>query len=171
MHAFRLARGLFAVGFLATAALLAFALYLEHVEQLEPCPLCIVQRVVVIALGLWCGIAALHGPGATGVRVYAAVGGVIALAGAGVAGRHVWLQSLPPDQVPACGPGLSFMMEYFPLVDVARMVFTGSGECAEIDWTFLGLSIPAWTLLWFVGFAAVAVVLLLRPSLGSARTG
>ena len=80
-----------------------------------------------------------------------------ALVGAAIAGRHVWLQSLPPDQVPACGPGLEYMLEAFPLSKALSMVFTGSGECANVDWSFLGLSMPAWTLLWFLALAVLAL--------------
>jgi disulfide bond formation protein DsbB len=70
--------------------------------------------------------------------------------GAVIAGRHVWLQQLPADQVPTCGPGLNFILENFPLSQAIDMVLRGSGECADVMWTFLGLSIPAWTLVAFV---------------------
>jgi disulfide bond formation protein DsbB len=132
------------------AALLGFGLYLQHVDGQEPCPLCIFQRVAFIALGLVFLLAALHGPGRSGTIVYGVLGFVFAAAGTGLASRHVWLQSLPADQVPACGPGLSYMLEQFPLMRMLESVLAGSGECAEAGWKFLGLTIAGWSLIWFV---------------------
>lgn len=154
-------RWLFAAGCALCAALLATALYFQHVMGLEPCPLCIFQRVFVIALGAVMLLAAIHNPARTGRRVYGAL--VLLFAGLGVvvAGRHVWLQSLPPEQVPACGPGLDYMLENFPLTQALALVFKGSGECAEVQWTFLGLSIPGWTLLVFAGLFLFGLLLLL----------
>lgn len=146
-----------AAGAAAVVGLMAYALYQQHVVGLEPCPLCIFQRVAMIALGVVFAVAALHAPVGRGARVYGALGTVVALAGIGIAGRHVYLQNLPPEAVPACGPGLDYMLEVFPLTETLRMVFTGSGECAEIDWTFIGLSMPAWVLIWFVLLGALAV--------------
>ncbi len=143
--------------FLLCAGLLAYAYYTQFYLGLQPCPLCIFQRVAVIALGVIFLLAALHGPRGWGRRVYAAVLTLVALAGAGIAGRHVWIQHLPPDQVPACGPGLDYMLEVFPLGETLRMVFTGSGECAAVSWSFLGLSMPAWVLTWCVALGALAV--------------
>lgn len=143
-------RALNALGFLACAALLGFAYYAQLILGLEPCPLCIFQRVALIALGIVFLVATLHGPGGRGARLY---GGAVLLAagtGVAVAGRHVWLQHLPADQVPACGPGLEYLMDVLPAIDVVQQVFTGSGECAKVDWTFLGLAMPTWVLLWFV---------------------
>ncbi|MEX2494512.1 MAG: disulfide bond formation protein B [Woeseia sp.] len=134
-------------GFVACVGLMAYALYAEHYLYLAPCPLCVFQRVAVIALGLLFLVAALHHPRGSGRIGYAAMTGLIALIGASVAGRHLWLQNLPPEDVPACGPGLDYMLDSFPLSDALRMVFTGSGECATTDWSFLGLSMPAWVLI------------------------
>jgi disulfide bond formation protein DsbB len=92
-------------------------------------------------------LAALHNPGRSGTVFYAALLGVAGAAGMAIAGRHVWLQNLPPEKVPACGPGLDFMLDAFPLFEVLEVVLTGSGECATIDWSFLGLSMPAWVLI------------------------
>ena len=139
-----------AAGALICAALMAFALYAEHGLGLEPCPLCVFQRVAVIAVGVLFALAWLHAPGRTGSRVY---GGLILLAAAGgavVAGRQIWLQSLPPEEVPACGPGLDYIMDAFPIGEALAMVFSGSGECAEVSWSFLGLSMPGWVLLWLL---------------------
>jgi len=137
-------------GVAVCAALLGFGLYLQYVEGLEPCPLCVFQRVAFIALAVVFLIAALHGPGKTGAVVYAVFGALSAALGTGIAARHVWLQNLPADQVPACGPGLSYMMERYPGTRLLEKVLSGSGECAEAGWRFLGLTIPGWSLLWFV---------------------
>lgn len=133
-------------GFLACAGLMGYAFYSQWALGLDPCPLCILQRIAVVALGALFLLAALHGPGQIGSRVYGGLQFVAAGSGAGIAGRHVWLQSLPPDKVPSCGPGLDFMLDAFPLAEVLQMVLTGSGECATVDWAFLGLSMPAWVL-------------------------
>jgi disulfide bond formation protein DsbB len=135
------------LGMLACAALMGYALYAQHVLGLEPCPLCIFQRVAVVGLGVVFALAALHGPGIAGGRVYAALVVVAAAAGAGVAGRHLWLQTLPPERVPACGPGLDYMLESFPFREMLATVLSGSGECAKVDWSFLGLAMPAWVLI------------------------
>ena len=147
-------RKLLASGFALCVALMAAALWLQHVDGLEPCPLCIFQRGFVIALGVLMLAGALHDPATVGRRAY---GGAItagAVAGAAVAGRHVWLQGLPPGEVPECGPGLEYMLEAFPLTEALGMILGGSGECAEVQWTFLSFSIPEWTLGLFVAFAA-----------------
>jgi disulfide bond formation protein DsbB len=139
------------------AALMGFALYSQYVVGLEPCPLCALQRVAMTALGVVLLVAVLHGPGPTGGRVYGLLAGLCAAGGIVVAGRHVWLQSLPADQVPACGPGLGYILDTFPLAEALKQVFAGSGECAQVDWTFLGLSMPFWVLVWFVILGVVAV--------------
>lgn len=137
-------------GFLACTGMMAFALYAEHVLGLVPCPLCIFQRVATIALGVIFLAAAIGGAGALKQRLNALLILMAAGAGIGLAGRHLWLQNLPPDQVPACGPDLDFMLESLPLAEVLQKVLTGSGECAEVSWSFLGLSTPGWTLICFV---------------------
>ena len=153
-------RALFAAGTLLCAGLMAAALYLQHVLRLDPCPLCIFQRIFVIALGAVMLVAAIHDPRGTGRRVYGALVTLLAALGVAVAGRHVWLQHLPADQVPECGPGLEYMLDAFPLGEALSMVFRGSGECAEVQWTFLSLSIPEWTLLIFLGLTAFGIWLL-----------
>lgn len=149
-------RSAFGTAAAISGVLLAYAYYEQFFGGLEPCPLCIFQRVAFIAVFVLCVIAAIHAPHGSGQRVYGALAFVAAATGAGISIRHLWLQSLPPDQVPACGPGLDYLLDTFPVADVVRMAFTGSGECAEIDWVFLGLSMPAWTLIWFVLFASGA---------------
>ena len=139
-------------GFLACAGMMGFALYAEHILLLSPCPLCVFQRVAVISLGIIFVIAAVQNPSGWGRHIYAALVLLAAAGGMGVAGRHAWIQSLPADQVPSCGPGLNYILDSFPLLDALKMVFTGSGECADVVWEFLGLSMPAWV------FICLAVV-------------
>jgi disulfide bond formation protein DsbB len=150
-------RVLNAIGFAACAAMMAYALYAEYRLLLMPCPLCSLQRIAVVALGLVFLLAALHGPRGSGRFVYAFLIAACAAAGIAVAGRHVWLQQLPADQVPSCGPGLDYMLERFPLGETLRMVFSGSGECATTDWLFLGLSMPAWVLIALAALGGVGV--------------
>lgn len=150
-------RRIYLLGFLACAGLIAFALYLQHQLGEDPCALCIFQRGAVVALGIIFLIAGLHNPGARGNRAYASLALVATLAGGGIAARHVWLQHLPKDQVPECGPGLSYLMETQPWLRVFQNVLQGSGECAEVGWTFLRLSIPEWTMICFVLFAIMVI--------------
>jgi disulfide bond formation protein DsbB len=152
----------YALGFLMCAGLLAFALYLQYVQQQDPCPLCILQRVAFIAMMVVFLIAALHGAGRRGAIVYSTLLFLIAVVGAAIAGRQVWLQHLPPDQVPACGPGLEYMLQQFPLGQALQKIFSGSGECAEAGWRFLGLTIAGWSLAWFVVLALFAVIVAAR---------
>lgn len=155
----------FVSGFLVIASIvgMAFALYLEHVQGLSPCPLCVFQRVGLMGLGLISLVALIHNPSSTvGKRIYALLGSLSILWSAGVAARHVWLQNLPPDQVPSCGPGLNYLIDALPLKSVLEQVLTGSGECAVIDWTFLGQSLPVWSLLFFVVLAVVSLWQLVR---------
>ena len=127
--------------------MMAYALYAEYKLMLMPCPLCVFQRMAVIALGILFLVAALHNAGGWGRRVHAALMLLATAAGAAVAGRHVWLQNLPADEVPSCGPGFDYIIDSFPLAEALKVIFTGSGECADIDWQFLGLSVPAWVLI------------------------
>ncbi len=143
--------------FVACAGMMGFALFAQHVLHLEPCPLCIFQRVALIALGLVFLLAGVHAAGSMARRVYAVLMAGAALAGVGVAGRHVWLQNLPKDQVPACGPGLDFMIDTFPALEVLNMVLSGSGECAEVAWRLLGLTMPTWVLICFLVLGAWGV--------------
>lgn len=150
------------LGFLVCVGLMGYALYLQYVMDLEPCPLCTLQRVAVIAMGLVFLIAAVHNPGRTGAGVYALLQLLIGGAGAAIAARQVWLQSLPKDQVPACGMGLNYMLETLPFTDAMRQVLEGSGECAEKGWEFLHLSIAGWTLVFFVAMIVASFALIRR---------
>ena len=142
-------------GCVAVAGLIGYALFAQYVLGLEACPLCIFQRVAFIAGGAVFLAAGLHAP--RNARLY----GLAALAangvGAAIAARHVHIQNLPADQVPACGPGLDYLLDAFPLMDALALVLTGSGECAEVVWSFLGLSMPSWALVWFVLLGALAI--------------
>jgi protein dithiol:quinone oxidoreductase len=138
------------LGLVICLGLLGYGYYLQYVQGLEPCPLCMVQRVVFMALAVVFLIAALHNPLGWGSRIYGALILLLGAAGAAVAGRQVWLQGLPPEQVPECGPPLDYMLDVLPLAEVINTVLSGSGECAEVDWTFLGLSIAGWALPMFV---------------------
>lgn len=151
------ARTSFLLGFLFCAGLLLTAIYFQFVNGLEPCPLCISQRIMVLATGLVLLIATLHNPDRLGVRVYAVLGALVALGGASISARHVWIQNLPAEEVPACGPGLEYMFHNFPLGETLKLMLTGTGDCAQVDWTLLGLSMPAWVLFCFLALAALSV--------------
>ena len=135
------------LGALACGGLLAFAYYAQFVMHLEPCPLCIFQRIGVLAIGLVFLVAAAHDPAGRSRRLYAGLLALAALATIGVAVRQLYIQSLPPGSIPACGASLEFMLKVFPLTDVLVKVLTGSGECAKVTWTFLGLAMPGWVLI------------------------
>ncbi len=149
--------GLFAI----CAGLLGFGLYLQHVVGLEPCPMCIMQRYAFVLVAVLALVAGLHGPGRAGNTVYAALIGLSALTGAGIAARQSWMQLNPPA-FPECGPGLEFMLESFPLAQSLPMIFRGAGDCSVIDWTFLGLSIANWSLLCFAAVIVFAGWMMLR---------
>ena len=163
-------RQLFTLAALACAALLGYGFFLQYAKGLEPCPLCLVQRGFFFAAMLVLLAGALHGPRATGTKVYAGLAFLFAAGGAAVATRQVWLQHLPADKVPQCGPDLYFMLENFPLAQTLKKLITGTGECAAVDWTFLGLSIAEWSLAWFVGLALYAAWLALRRDARAAST-
>ena len=155
-------RLLLAAPALACAALLGFGYYLQYFDGQDPCPLCLVQRGFYYGVLVVFALAALHLPGRGGHWAYCGTATVLALGGFGVAARQVWLQHLPPDQVPACGPDLFFMIENFPLSRTLQKLFLGSGQCAEVHWRFLGLSIAEWSLAWFAALALYALWLALR---------
>ncbi|MGB5209677.1 MAG: disulfide bond formation protein B [Gammaproteobacteria bacterium] len=145
-------------GAAACAGMMGCALFFQHGLGLEPCPLCVLQRVATISLGLVFLLAAVLNPARLGSRILGILMLIVAGLGASVSARQVWLQNLPPDQVPACGPGLDYMLEVFPLGDALAMVFEGSGECAEVVWRFLGLSMPAWVLICLLSLGLVGLI-------------
>lgn len=156
-------RNQFLLGAAACAAVIGFAILTQLQGGLIPCPLCIFQRVAFAALGVVFLIGGLHAPrGRGGRRAYGVLALLAAAIGIGIAGRHVWIQHLPPDQVPSCGPGLDYMRELMPITSVIRKVLTGSGECARVDWTFLGMSMPEWSVLSFLLLALWAMYVVLR---------
>lgn len=156
-------RAMFLAVLACCLGVLGFGLYLQHGLHLEPCPLCVLQRMAFIAIGLTALVAFLHNPGIVGRMLYGFLLALFSAAGGAVAIRNLWLQSLPPDQVPECGPGLDYMLEAFPLSKALPMIFQGSGECAKVEWTMFGLAIPAWALAWFlVFFLAGLAALFLR---------
>lgn len=154
----------FALGAAACALLLAYAFYLQYVAGQEPCPLCLVQRTFYFGLLGVFAAAAIHGPQRVGRVIYSLAALILAAAGGATAGRQVWLQHLPADQVPQCGPDLYVMLERFPLSKVLTNLLRGSGQCAEVKWTLLGFSIAEWSLAWFVLLGALALWLALRRS-------
>ena len=147
------------VGFLGCVFGLAFALYLQHFQGYEPCPMCIFQRVAMAAAGVFFLIGALHAPRGGGRWAYAVLALLASAAGAAIAWRHVWLQGLPPDQVPACGPTLDYLLGMLPVMEVVQMVLKGDGNCAKIDAQWLGITLPGWTLISFTGFGLYALAM------------
>jgi disulfide bond formation protein DsbB len=148
----------FFLGFLGCVFLLSMGAYFQFVEGLDPCPLCISQRIAILATGLVFFAAAIHNPGQKGVTAYAIGGAATALCGAAISSRHIWIQHLPADKVPECGPGLDYVMQNFPLSETVKLMLSGTGDCAKVDWTMLGFSMPAWTLLAFLMLATLSVL-------------
>lgn len=146
------------IPFITTVLMIAYAYYEQYVEFLDPCPLCLIQRFIIIAIGSLYLVTFIIPPQNFFRKIVAFVISLVAVFGIFVSGRHVWLQNLPADEVPACGPGLSYMFENFPIGSVLKDLFTGSGECAEISWRFLGLTMPMWTLICFVGFIIYTIL-------------
>lgn len=145
----------------AIAAMFGVALYTQYVQGLQPCPLCMTQRGFYILTGLFALIGGLHGRRR---GVYGSLVALAALGGAAIAARQVWLQHLPKDQVPACGPSLEYMFQTLPMGEVLVKMFKGDGNCAVVDWTLLGLSMAEWSLLCFLGLAAAGIWQALRKT-------
>jgi disulfide bond formation protein DsbB len=141
------ARAANSLGFLACAAILGYAYYAQFVLRLEPCPLCIFQRVGIFAIAIAFALAAVLDPVSWGRKLYAAAIALAALATVGIAARHLYIQSQPPGSVPACGASLDWMLKVSPLPEVILKVLSGSGECAKISWRLFGLSMPGWVLI------------------------
>jgi len=147
------------MGALVVAGALVFAYYLQYFQGLEPCPLCIFQRIAIFATGVVFLVAALHGPQGPARWLYGVMAAVAAACGAAIAGRHVWLQSIPEDQVPACGPGLDYLLDILPWQEVLAKVLRGDASCASIEASFLGVSLPGWTLVVFIGLVIWALLM------------
>jgi len=155
-------RPAYLLGFLVCAGLIGWALYLQYGLDLDPCPLCIFQRVAVIATGVIFLVAAVHNPRRGGAAVYALLTLIVAGIGAALAAWHVWIQAQPKGSVAACGMGLNYMLETLPFTEVISRVLKGSGECAEQGWLFMGLAIPAWTFVFFIAMIVCAFALIRR---------
>jgi disulfide bond formation protein DsbB len=150
-------RTLALAGFVTCVALMTAALYFQYVSYLEPCPLCIIQRWFVMAVGAVLLAVALHNPGGWGWKVYGGLTVLLAAGGAAVAARHVQIQHTPPDQLPGCGADFDTMLEMFPLLKTFALAWAGTSDCATVTWRFLGLGMPAWVLIFFAGFAALGL--------------
>ncbi|HZV60968.1 MAG TPA: disulfide bond formation protein B [Methylophilaceae bacterium] len=150
------------LGFLVSFGLVALALYLQKAYDLEPCPLCIFQRIAFLVLGLFFLIAGIHNPADKGRKVYGALQFAAAAVGAGIAARHTWIQANPDKVMSECGAGFDYIYETLPFSEFLTWVFKGTGECSAMDWSFLGLTIPQLSLIAFIGLAmySIAVVLL-----------
>ena len=155
-------RPAYLLGFLICAGLMAWALYLQYGLDLDPCPLCIFQRVAVIATGVIFLVAAVHNPRRGGAAVYAVLTLIVAGIGAVLAAWHVWIQAQPKGSVAACGMGLNYMLETLPFTEVIGRVLRGSGECAEQGWLFMGLAIPSWTFVFFIAMIVCTFALIRR---------
>jgi disulfide bond formation protein DsbB len=152
----------FAVVFLACAGLLGFAYYAQYVMYLDPCPMCYLQRFAFMVMALFALIGLIHGSRGAMRWVWTAGVGAGSVWGAVTAARHIWIQNLPPDQVPDCGGGFEYNMQMFGLGEALRSAFAGSGDCAQVSWSFLGLSMPWWTLIWYVGLLVFLIVAVAR---------
>ncbi|HLD08892.1 MAG TPA: disulfide bond formation protein B [Methylophilaceae bacterium] len=150
------------LGFLASFGLVALALFIQQKYNLEPCPLCISQRIAFMALGVLFLIAAIHNPAQLGRRIYGVLHVIAALAGSGISLRHIWVQNHADEIMAECGVGFDYMFENFPLSKALQLVFKGTGDCAKIDWTMFGLTIPQLSLICFVVLAIYALVLVRR---------
>lgn len=148
--------------FLAVGVIIGYAAYSIKILGLEACPLCITQQFLYCVVGLTAFIAYIHNPKPYTYKIYSGVILVASAFGSWVAGRQVWLQGLPEDQVPLCGPPLEYILEVFPFADVLNALFMGDGNCAEISWQFLGLSMAGWSLIFFVLFMFLSVLVIFR---------
>lgn len=158
-------RQIFLLIALGCGGLMAIALYMQYVLNLVPCYLCIVQRVFVVAAGVVALLAALHNPSAAGIRGYGIVTALAAVAGSGFSIRQLWLQSLPEDQVPACGPPADFLFDTFSFAEVLPLLLKGDGNCAKVDWSLFGISIPGWLLMCFAVIILLSLWQVARPVL------
>lgn len=143
-------RKMFLMIAVACTLLMSYALFAQYVLHYEPCMLCMVQRVFVCAVGLMALLAAVHGPGRVGVRIYGLLTALLAVGGGYIAGRHVYLQSLPPEQLDGCAPSFEYALSNFDSLKFLKTIFIRDQDCGVIDWTFLGFAMPAWVLLCFV---------------------
>tara|TARA_B100000035_G_scaffold232062_1_gene200291 strand:- start:374 stop:868 length:495 start_codon:yes stop_codon:yes gene_type:complete len=146
-------------------ALIAIAvIYFENSLKLEPCYLCMIQRGVISIIGMVCVLAVVHNPGKLGQRVYASLSIVLVFIGIYFSGKQLWLQSLPESQVPSCGIPVRHIFDNFTITEAFTMLLSGDGNCAEVHWQFIGLSMPGWVMVCFVGFGVIGAIQFLRKS-------
>ena len=155
-------RQIYLIIFLAVGGLIGYAAYSIKILGLEPCPLCITQQFFYSIVGITAFIAFNHNPVEIISRFYAGIIFLASAAGIWVAGRQVWLQSLPEDEVPLCGPPLEYIFEVFQFGDLLKALFIGDGNCAEITWQFLGLSMAGWSFIWFTLFLVLSILIVLK---------
>jgi disulfide bond formation protein DsbB len=156
-------RPAFNIGFIATVVIMATAFFFQYVLMLEPCPLCAVERIIVITLGAIFLIGLLHNPKHSLVRrLYGQIVTTASLAGLAVAGRHTWLQNLPKDQSPECGEGLNYWINTLPFNEVIEKIFAGAGDCVKVAWEFAGFTIPEWSFIVFATFFLYGVKLFIK---------
>ena len=136
--------------------------YFENGLQLEPCYLCMTQRVFITAIGIICILAVVHNPRHFGQRVYATLSITMVILGAYFSGKQLWLQSLPKDQVPSCGIPVEYLFDNFSIIEAINMLLQGDGNCAEVQWQLMGLSMPGWVMVSFIIFGALAIVQFMR---------
>ena len=164
MNAILKPRIVFSAIFVACVAMVLTAIfYFQQELGLEPCPMCILSRYTFIAIAIVALAAAIHGPRGIALKVYAAIVAVLGLAGIGVSLRHSYLQHFPP-KTESCGADLDFLLNTLPLSQAFPRIFAGTGSCSKVDWKLLGLSIPEWAGIWFLGFAAVVLWLAFRKA-------
>ena len=161
-------RHLLLLMWLGSIALILIALYMQYLMGLEPCALCMTQRVFIIGVGVIAFLAWLHNLAAPSARLhlqlYSVAGMLLAAVGGAISLRHLWLQSLPEDLVPACGPSLSYLIDTVPFVEALTTLLQGDGHCADVSWSLLGLTIPGWTLVTFFGFFLIYAFISFRAS-------
>ncbi len=155
-------RSLFLLILIGCVTLLITAIFIEPFKSMNPCPMCMMQRFVFGGIGILALTAVLHNPAYIGQKIYAALLTLISIGGASISIRQLWLQSLPEEQVPACGPGIDYMLDVFPILEVIEMSLRGTGDCAKVQWTLFNISIPGWSLMAFAGMSLIALFILLR---------
>ena len=148
--------------FLIVGSLLGYAAYSMKILGLEPCTLCITQQFFYCLIGISSFVSFLQNPGVTISRVYSFLISLFAIAGIWISGRQIWLQGLPEDEVPLCGPPLEYIIDVFAFADVLNALFMGDGNCAEIPWQFLGLSMAGWSFIWFLVIFFLSVISLIK---------
>lgn len=147
---------------LGCCGLMAIGLHMQYNMDLIPCALCVTQRIFIILVGIIALIGFTIPASGISNRIVASLGVLSALIGGGFSSRQLWLQSLPPEEAPACGPSLGYLMENFPFQEAFSLLLRGDGNCSEVVWTFLGVSIPGWTLVAFLGLALLNLWQLVR---------